>query len=104
MKNLIQYKFSCTNAMFNFLKNKDLDKLLADLNRTEKHASENMAGKDIGKDASLCFKFGDDDTLVTTIGDIAKDLSLPSKHGNHKLMIENFESIINESELRVFYS
>jgi len=103
MKSLAQYTFSCTNAMFNFLKDNDLDKLVADLERVQKHASENIDLK-----GELHFKFGDDDTLVTTIADISTDLGLPSNHGNHKLMIEKFDLVVNNmdatKELRVFYS
>lgn len=104
MKNLIQYSFSCTNAMFNYLKDGNLGQLISDLNRVQDHAIENIGGEG----ASLWFKFGADDTLATTIGDIARDLQLPSSHGNHKLMIENFDLVVNNmdanKELRVFYS
>ena len=104
MKNLIQYSFSCTNAMFNYLKDNDLNRLISDLKRIEYHASKTIGGKD----ASLWFKFGSDDTLVTTIPGILTRLNLPLSHNNHQLMLENFDLVVNsmeaKKELRVFYS
>lgn len=104
MKNLIQYSFSCTNAMFNYLKDNDLSRFVADLNRIQYHASETIGGEN----ASLWFKFGADDTLATTISDIVNNLHLPLSHNNHKLMLEKFSLVVNnmeaDKELRVFYS
>lgn len=100
MKHLIQYRYSCTNAIFNFLKDGDIEKLIADLKRIETHAEENVGGED----ASLWFKFTDDDTQATDIGNIENDLQLPVSHNNRKLLIENFEGVINDHEIRVFYS
>ncbi len=103
-KNLIQYRYSCTNAIFNFLKDGDIEKLIADLKRIETHASENVVGKSVSEDASLWFKFSDDDTLATDIGNIETDLQLPVSHSNRKLLIEKFEGVINDHEIQVFYS
>jgi len=90
--------------MFNYLKDGDSKRLISDLKRIEAHAQESIGGEN----ASLWFKFSSDDTAATDIRNIETDLSLPSSYGNHKLMMENFNRIIEdnspEKELRVFYS
>lgn len=105
MKNLIEYNYSCTNAMFNFLKDNDLDALLEDLKRIEGIVSRNQISS--ANEASLWFRFGSDDTLSTTIRNIEVDLA-SSSNNDHKYMIENFEMVTkdinHENELRVYYS
>jgi|TARA_R110000851_G_scaffold196444_3_gene347410 hypothetical protein len=101
-KNLIQYVYSCTNAFFIYLhKGEDLDLLIKDLERIQTHADENIGGKD----CTLWFKFGDDDTLATDIGDVKRDLST---YGDNKLLIlskmERCTGLGVNDELRVFYS
>ncbi len=100
MKNLIQYQFSCTNAMFNFLKDNDSDKLIAELKKVETHAKETFGGKD----KNIWFKFGSSDTLTTTISDIKTDLT--TRNRNH--ILDNFKLVTSDlnpqNELQVFFS
>lgn len=103
MSRLNQYRFACTNAMFNYLKDGDDEKLMSSLRTVEEDAKERIGGEN----ASLHFKFGSMDTLCTTIGDIEKDVSLPSSHPNKKYLVECFEGVIGLEpcdELRVYYS
>lgn len=103
IRNLIQYTYSCTNAMFNYLKDCDKGKLISELDRIEQHAKENIGGKY----TALWFKFGEDDPLSTTIRDIDRELDLPTTNNNRKFLEEKFESITDlepDKELRVYYS
>lgn len=105
MENLIQYRYSCEDAMFNYLKDGDLERLLAKLNWVEQLAMDSGLGT---APKSLWFKFGHQDTLATTIQDIKRDLTLPASHDNRKLIIEQFELVTNslspDNELRVYFS
>lgn len=105
MKNRIEYVYSCTNAMFRFLHDNDLDVLLEDLKRIEAHAVDKY-GNDEGE--SMWFRFFKGDTLATDIRNIENDLSLPEGHSNYKLLVERFDMVtkdINpENELRVYFS
>lgn len=92
--------------MFNYLKDGNLEKLLAKLNWVEQNAINSGLGP-IGF-ANLWFKFGHQDTLATTIQDIYRDLQLPASHPNRQLMIEQFELVSKDlnpdNELRVYFS
>ena len=95
--------YSCSVAMYNYLKNRDLQALLkALIELQERYQSLHGINK------TIWFKFGSDDTLCTTISNIDVALCLPEKHGNHKLMLEQFAMVYNEmdanSELRVYFS
>jgi len=103
MKNLIQYRFSCENAFFNYLKDKNISNLISKLKSVEHDAKKNIGGKN----ASLWFKFFKGDTAATTISDIVNSLQLHPTNNNHKYMIENFKLTTGldvNHELRVFYS
>jgi hypothetical protein len=106
MKNLIQYNYSITNAIFNFLKDGDKANFVERLKMYERHAFVNRVSTDA--DASMWFKFGTNDTLATTIDDIERTLELPTTHGNYKHMIEGFELVTEDldhkKEIRVYYS
>jgi len=105
MKNLIQYRYSCEEAMFEFLKDDDVTKLIEELKRIEQYHKGIIECTD--DELGLWFKFGSDDTLATTIEDIEKDLNLPSNHGNHKLLIDKFLLAIDnnpETELMIYFS
>ena len=103
MKNQIQYVYSCTDAIFNYLKDGDLDKLLTRLRKVENHAKETLKGDN----KELWFKFGEDDTLVTTIAEIEIMLSSNYK-ANKEFLIEQFERVTKdihpENELLAYYS
>jgi hypothetical protein len=100
MKNLTQYQFDCTNAIFNFTKDNDLNKLVSKLEMIENDARVEIGGKN----KTLWFKFGSDDTLATTINDFKSDLSNTNKDymiDNFKLVTANLEI---KNELKVFFS
>lgn len=108
MKNLIEYVFTCTNAMFKFKKGQiNLDLLIVELKKCENHYKDinNIPNDDPRK---LWFKFGEDDTLATTILNLKNDLSLPKGHGNHKFRIQQFDIVFMDidpkNELRVYFS
>jgi len=88
--------------MFNFLKNDNIDELIAELRRIEKHAIKNDPNP---KGKGLWFKFGKHDTLATSIGDLENDLMGKI---NRQFTIERFELITEDldydKELRVFFS
>jgi len=105
MKSLAQYTYSCTNTIFKFLKNNDSNKLVSKLREIELHAKDSIPNSD---EKSLWFKFGDYDTLSTTIQEIEHTLAMPITNGNRQLLIEQFEMVTQDiepsKELRVFYS
>jgi hypothetical protein len=102
MDNLVQYTYSCSNAMFKFLKDFDVDKLIADLRRIELHAYND---DDEPEDKGLWFKFGHDCTGATTIRDIKEDLNGVV---NRQYRIDSFKLVTEDldpnKELRVFFS
>ena len=104
MKKITELIYSCTNRMFNYVRNgRDLGDLIGYLRMYEENAIKKYGGENKG----LCFKFGTNDTLCTTIDDIERDLNLPSAHSNHILLIEKMESTfgLNPNEqLEVYYS
>jgi hypothetical protein len=95
--------YSCTLAMFNYLKNSDLQMLLNALIKAQEYYQALH-----GKGKVIWFRFGSDDTLCTTISDIETALCLPENHGNHKLMLEQFAMVCNSMdanlELEVYFS
>lgn len=106
MKPVSEVTYACANAMFKYLKylkNNDTNELVKELRKAEKYCFS-----EYGKDKTLWFKFGQDDTLATTISDIANDLNLPSKHSNKRFLIERFEMVTKDlkhkNELQVFFS
>lgn len=57
--------------------------------------------KDRNSESSLWFKFSDDDTLVTTIDDLERDLS----NSNRDFTLERIKEVINlDQELFIHYS
>jgi len=103
-KNLIEYVYTATNRIFIFLKDGNQEKLIKTLTELENYV---RAYNSI-PDAKLSFKFGEDDTLITTINDINTDLSLPKKSKNREFLIERFELICKDinpkNEIKVFYN
>jgi hypothetical protein len=105
MKHLSIYTYSCTNAIFEFLKDLDSKKLISKLRNIELHAKDSISNSD---EKTLWFKFGNDDTLSTDIKDIEFELLLPSSHENNKRLINLFEMVTKDiepsHEIRVFFS
>lgn len=102
MKNLIQYVYSCSVAFHTFInKGEDVDILIQDLKRIQTHAKNEIGGKD----NTLWFKFGSDDTAATDIKDIERDLK---SSVNREYIKSKMRLVINDievdNELRVFYS
>jgi len=105
MKNLIQYRYSCEEAMFEFLKNGNVQNLIERLKRIENiHRKEIECTDD---ELGLWFKFGSDDTLATTIEDIRINLNYATSNGNRELLIDKMKMVIDlnpETELMVYFS
>ena len=106
MKTLNQYKDICTNAIFQYLQNKDLDTLIEKFKSFENIEFEK--NHYYNSEKKLWFKFHKNDTLITSIRDIELDLNLPPSHSNHKFLIKNFKYVCDENEkdfeLQVYYS
>ena len=104
MKKISELTYSVTNVIFKYLKDEDLDKLITSLKEYEEYCRQTYGG---GK-RNLWVKFGEDDTLSTTINDIENILRLPRRHLNHIWLIDCFKLVtmdINPShEICVFYS
>ena len=101
-KNYIEYRYKVEELFFKYLKEGDLDLLIKKLYEIETLIENTF--DDFGN-KSLWFKFFDNDTAATTIGNIKGDLSLPSNHPNHKLMIENLSFAIElKKELEIYFS
>jgi hypothetical protein len=102
MKNLIEFVYSCEVNFYNYIQTRNLEKLIEGLKRVEYLIKNAGYGTDSG---SICFKFSDDDTLITTVDDLINDLSLPASHSNHKLMVEKITNAVDlNGELKVFFS
>jgi len=97
-KNLIQYVYPCSNAIFRFLKDNDKPKLIKSLRKCETHYKER---NEYGEDCSLWFKFGHDDTLCTTISDIDNEKNI-------KYFLDKFKLVVSDmnecNEIRVYFS
>lgn len=95
MKNKIEYIYSSTNAIFNYLKDNDIDKLISKLKELENHSND-----------VLMFRFGNNNSILYSIKEIEKDLSLPNSHNNKILLLESFDIVtkdINpENEIKVY--
>ena len=105
MKNLIQYRYNCTEAMFEYLKNKDIEKLISILKNCEEHYRKEI--ECTNPDLGMWFRFGSDDTLTNTIGDIELNINLPHGHPNYKFLIERFKLVIGlntDVELMIYFS
>lgn len=102
MKNLIQYVYSCSVAFHTFIhKGENIDILIQDLTRIQNHAKDEIGGKN----KTLWFKFGSDDTIATDIKDIERDFKSTV---NRDYIIDKMKLVISDTEpnheLRVFYS
>lgn len=105
MKNLIQYRYSCEEAMFEYLKNRNVQNLIERLKHIEELHRKKIECTDDKK--GMWFRFGNDDTLATTINDIERDLNLPSNSDNHELLIDRMKMVIDlnpETELLIYFS
>lgn len=100
MKNRIEYVYSCTNAMFNYLKDNNTSKMLVELNKVRNHLiSED--GYDIKKE--LKFQFGSDKALVSFHNIIEATVD----KDKHEVLLELFDRVTKDinpdNELKVFY-
>lgn len=100
----IEVIYTCSTAMFNYLKNGNENLLISELKRAEQFMTDTYGGKN----KCLWFKFGLDDTLATTITDIIIALKSPVNSRNRKLLIDGFQLVTKDleikNELQAFYS
>ena len=108
MEGLIHYTYSCTNAMFLYLKDNDLEKLIADLSRIENIARDKAIekdGYDETEDKTLWFRFFKGDTAATGISNIKRDLEGVT---NREYILERFRVVTRDlnpdNELQVYFS
>lgn len=102
---VIQYRFSCEQLIFNFLKDDKLDDLIVGLYKLENHAHREIAGSKY-PNKKLWFKFGND-ILAYSIKDIQRDLEIDVSIGNKAKLIKHFKDAIgldSGGELNVFFS
>ena len=99
MKNLIQHRFACEQAMFNYIHGHTKESLLkSELKQIEKRESVNNKNED----KELWFKFGSDDCLATTIDELIGDLN---GNVNKSFRQDQILSILGvNSELEVYFS
>jgi len=104
MKNLAYYRFSCENAIFNFLKNKDKEIFFADLDRIEGLMKKEFDEVD-DLDKCLCLRFGESNTIIYTLSEIKKDISIPTVN-NYDFLIDQFIDVTKdfEPELQVYFA
>jgi len=92
--------------MFKYLKDRNKKALLEKLLEVQNYC--NIKYGNLLGEKSLWFKFGEDDTLSTTIDEIDVLLSLPKTHINNAYILEQFELVTNDidpkNELIVYYS
>lgn len=101
----VQYRFSCEQLIFNFLKDDKLDDLIVGLSNLENHAHREIAESKY-PNKELWFKFGND-ALAYSIEDIQRDLQIDVSIGNKAKLIEHFNDAIGldpGGELNVFFS
>ncbi len=100
MAHLNQYSHRVSILFNDYLQNRlDLDKFIQKLRVVEKQYEQSLNYKT--PENSIWFKFSDDDTLVTTIGDLERDLS----NSNRGFTLERMREAINlDNELFIHYS
>lgn len=99
MEELIMYKKRCSSIIYNYLENKDINKLVSQLNTVENSISKEHNGKD----KTLWFKFFKGDTLATDISDISNGLTNGSQQ-TQLFFKEAFEIAVDNNSLEVYYS
>ena len=90
-KCVYELKYGVSEGFFDYLKDRELEKLKNRLNRYVNHCVEKY-----GRNGELWFKFGEDDTLCTTVGEIYSTLSLPENHKNHQFLLEQFRLVTGD--------
>ena len=100
MKNLNQYNHRVSILFNEYLQNLlSLDDFIQKLRALEDLYKQNL--KDDTQENSIWFKFSEDDTLVTTIDDLERDLS----NSNRNFTLERMREAINlDNELFIQYS
>ena len=86
----------CLNAFKEFKATLSTRELSAKLMQANKLCAEMYKSKN----KSIWFKFGSDDTLATTTGEIIHDLNLPQSHSNNKFMLEKINMVIEGQKNR----
>jgi len=76
MSKQTQFNYSVENAIFNFIKNENVDVFCSELDRIQNFAK-----------TTLMVRFGKS-TILYTFNEIKKDIQLPKKHQNYQLMME----------------
>jgi len=100
---VFKYTYSCTNAIHDYLKTKNLNELVVALSKAEVHARND---KGFGADGILWLRFGKEDSIAWSIKDIEKDLSLDEDDGTREFLEELFEYVTKdidpEKQLRLY--
>ena len=103
MKDLTQYKFACTNAMYEYLQGRyRRSQLISKLKEIENHYRNEI--NDFAQSKSFWFRFFENDSLATCTYEINKVLELPESHSNYRDMIENFNIAVDDGSLQVYFS
>ncbi|TDN95319.1 hypothetical protein DET49_102205 [Salegentibacter sp. 24] len=100
MKNLNQYSHRVSILFNEYLQNRvDLDEFIQKLRALENLYKQNL--KSDTQENFMWFKFSEDDTLVTTIDDLERDLS----NSNRNFTLERMREAINlDNDLFIYYS
>ncbi len=96
----MQYNHRISILFNEYLQNRlDLNEFIEKLRVVEKQYEQTLDFKN--PENSIWFKFSDDDTLVTTIDDLKRDLS----NSNRNFTLERMREAINlDNELFIHYS
>ena len=103
MKDLIQYKFACTNAMNDYLQGRyRRSQLISKLKEIENHYRNEI--NDFNSDKGFWFRFYENDSLATTVHEIKRSLEQPESHPINRDMIDNFNIAVDNGSLQVYFS
>lgn len=101
MKTVFAITEQCVNAFKKYSQSRDVKDLAFRLNEANRYCQKEFGGNK----KSIWFKFGNDDTMATTVNDIVGGLSLPPYHNNYRFIISKIKNVCRKNvNLLVFYS
>lgn len=101
MKPLPQYNSKCLNAMYDYLQDGQLTKMIDSLKEAKDHAISKMENDRYGE--TLWFKFSPDDCLATDIQDLRTTLKYGTEE-NQAYYREMMAQACKDCTLEVYFS
>lgn len=95
MKKANSYVYSFSNMFFNYLKDKDIEKLFNELDRINNFVKfhEHKYPSPV-----IILRFGEKSPILYTIAEIKTDISLPEDHPNKSLLLELMQFVTEDIE------